>query len=188
MIVVLLLLLLITAIFSLVMTAFLVLWLRDLVVVRVPYVPVRAHAIWHIVDMLGLERGSRFYDLGCGNAQVLLHAQALRPGITCIGIERGILPYLYALFKTRGKPITITYGDFFSADISSATHIFCYLYPDVMERLGPKFVHECSPDCRVVSCDFPLPGLVPSEVRDVRAGRDPLARTLYLYTGLNVKA
>ena len=105
------------------------------------------------------------YDLGCGDARILIKAVWKHPNIKAVGIEKAYIPYLLAKFYTRNlHNIDIRREDIFTADISNATHIFVYLYPHIVTKLMPKIEKECRPGTRIVSCDFECTDRTPAEI------------------------
>jgi hypothetical protein len=88
-----------------------------------------------------------------------------RYGVRTIGYEINPLAYLKARFHSIGcNKISIRYPNFWEADLSRADVIFCYLYPDVMNKLAVKLTSELKSGAIVVSSNFSLPGFVPSKV------------------------
>lgn len=130
-----------------------------------PFVPIPRGIENDIINALALSNTSILYDLGCGDARVLTEAVRKYPYIQAIGIEKGFIPFVFAKWRTRNNPtITIILGDIFTASISDATHIFTYLYPQVVEKLMPKISTECLPGTRIVSCDFEAKNRTPIEI------------------------
>ena len=127
-----------------------------------PFVPVPNKTEDNIIKCLELKPGSILYDLGCGDARILIKAVKKHPEIKAIGVDVGFLPYLLAKFYTRNyKSIEIRREDIFKTDVFSATHIFLYLYPKVINKLIHNIRKQCKPNTRIVSCDFELDNLSP---------------------------
>lgn len=127
----------------------------------VPTSPVR---IKTIIEALSMDSGEIFMDLGCGHGNVLRYVHR-QTGVKAAGFEINplafTLAYVSCLFHPR---IKIRYRNFWKADLSRADIVFCYLFPDVMGRLGIKLKKELKPGARVVSCNFPLPGWQPVNI------------------------
>jgi hypothetical protein len=90
------------------------------------------------------------------------------------------LAYAAAKGLTAGrKEIEIRYANFWQADLRRADVVFCYLFPDLMQKVAAKLTAELREGSRVVSCNFPLPGWKPLRIlRPAPAGHgDPI----YLY-------
>jgi trans-aconitate methyltransferase len=124
---------------------------------RAPFVPTRPEVLKEIMGVIGtLPAGSVLYDLGCGDARMLVGIAKRNPDAQFTGIELQFVPYLIAKFRTRGMNIAIKRGLFEKYDISDATHVYAYLYPNVMDQLLPKFEKELHPGAVVYSLDFPI--------------------------------
>ena len=97
-------------------------------------------------------------DIGCGDGRVLREAKR-RYGIRALGFEVNPLAYALARLRTAGmEGIEVRLRNFWNVNIRDADVVFCYLFPDVMERLAGKLEAELRPGTRVVSCNFALPG------------------------------
>jgi SAM-dependent methyltransferase len=113
------------------------------------------------LDAVPLERGASFIDLGCGDGRVLRKARR-RYGVEALGFELNPFAYLKARLLSLGRRgVRVTWRNFWTADLSSADVIFCYLFPDVMDDLGRKLERELKPGSLVVSANFPFPGWCP---------------------------
>ncbi|MBI2410168.1 hypothetical protein HYV30_03985 [Candidatus Kaiserbacteria bacterium] len=147
-----------------------------------PFVPIPRPVIAQIVRNLQLANGSVLYDLGCGDGRVLKTAADTHAGIRAIGVEKAIIPYLLAKFKTRKYGnIQIRREDFFQTDLSDATHIYMYLFPKPTTQLLRKIKTECRPGTRVVSCDFRSEADTPVETVHLGRTKHVLGRELFVY-------
>jgi hypothetical protein len=143
------------------------------------YVSTARVRIEAVFDAVKLSPDQLLIDLGCGDARVLRSA-CRRYGVRAVGYEINLLAFLKAVFLCLFYPgIRLKLADFWQADISKADVIFCYLYPDVLERLRAKLAEELKPGATVVSGNFPLPGWTPD---DVISCEQPLYNSpLYIY-------
>jgi len=108
-----------------------------------------------------MQPGQVLVDLGCGDGRVLRHARR-RYKIRAIGFELNLLAYFQAQVLSIGlKNIEIRLKNFWSHNLAQADVVFCYLYPDVMQKLSAKLMAELKPGTLVVSCNFELPGFKP---------------------------
>jgi len=151
---------------------------------RVPFVPVRKRILKEVVAVLELRDDSMLYDLGCGDGRVLFSASKLHPKVSCVGVEIAPFPYLSAKIWSilcRAKNVSIHRADMFETDISSATHVFLYLFPAVMDSLLPKFEKELAKGTRVVSCDFQFKYKEPTKVVNLTSVSSGPNRTLFVY-------
>jgi precorrin-6B methylase 2 len=151
---------------------------------KVPFVPVRKKVLADIISSLNLSNESILYDLGCGDGRILFAAAQVFPGISCIGIEKAPFPFLWAKVRqlfSGNKKISLIRGDMFKADVSPATHIFLYLFPELMDALLMKFKKELKPGTRVVSCDFQFSDKKPDQILNLKVAGHQLNRKLYIY-------
>jgi predicted RNA methylase len=121
------------------------------------------------------------YDLGSGDGRFLI-AAAKRYKVKAIGLE--INPWAYLLSRLRimlwQANVSIRFQDFWKTDLSEADIVFCYLFPDVMERLKEKLSKELKAGATVISCNFEIPGWTPEKtiIAPHPTHRDPI----FIYT------
>ncbi|HLA00253.1 MAG TPA: class I SAM-dependent methyltransferase [Thermodesulfovibrionales bacterium] len=118
-----------------------------------------------VLEAVAMLPGQVVYDLGCGDGRFLI-AAVKKYNVKAAGFE--INPWAYVLSKLKVKLLTtkvsIHFKDFWKADLSSADFIFCYLFPDVMERLKEKLSRELKAGAKVISCNFEIPGWIPEKI------------------------
>lgn len=154
---------------------------------KVPFVSVPHEILPDIVKTLDLKEGSTFYDLGSGDGRILFYISEHIPKVNVIGIENNPFPLLFSRIQLwwrniwKNNDISILFKDFFLCDISNATHIFTYLYPNVMDDLLPKFDRELKPGTKVISISFKFTQKQPIAEIDIKRGKYRLARKLYVY-------
>ncbi len=150
-----------------------------------PFIPSSSELHGLIATELGASPESVVYDLGSGNAAVLLAAWRQEPHARYIGIEKHFFPRTWARLKCwrteSGARIELRDADIFETDLRPATHVFCYLFPQPMQRLLPKFQNELRPGALVISLDFPLEAKEPERVIDLSSYRTRTSRALYVY-------
>jgi SAM-dependent methyltransferase len=140
------------------------------------YVSTSRAKISAFINAVPMTAGQMLVDLGCGDGRVLREAQK-RYGVRTVGYEINPLAYLKArIFSFGSNKIKIRRQNFWEADLSDADVVFCYLYPDVMNRLATKLVDSLKPGAVVVSSNFSLPGLVPSKILKLESSlyNDPI--------------
>lgn len=143
------------------------------------FIPTSSMRIKTFLNALPMSPEEFFLDLGCGDGRVLREARR-RYGVKAVGFEVNLLAYLAAkLGNFRFKGVQIRWRNFWEVDLSHADVVFCYLFPDVMERLAKKLEAELRPGSKVVSANFPLPRWCPFQVVHPHSGRhrDPI----YIY-------
>lgn len=145
-----------------------------------PFVPTKSAHLPEIAKRMSLDEKSILYDLGCGDARILVACYRCQPKARYIGYEKDIVPYLWAKFRLWRmgllKEIKVYRKDFFEADLSDATHVFLYLSTKQMESLEKKFGNEIKKNTRVLSLCFKLPNAVPSKSISLKEKKE-----LYIY-------
>jgi len=131
------------------------------------------------LDAVTMKPGELLVDIGCGDGRVLREAWNLY-GVICLGFEINPIAYTKARLLTMGrKGMEIRCRNFWKADLGKADIVSCYLFPDVMRRLGAKLGKELASGARVISFNFPIPGWKHEAVlrADSRLHNDPI----YIY-------
>lgn len=130
----------------------------------VPYAPTPHKTVEKILNLINLQPGERFYDLGCGDGRVLFAAEKL--GAKAYGFELSPFSYIRTALKIKLKKSTakIFYKNFYSAELEGADVIFCFLVGSVMPKLQKKFEKELKPGTRIVSYGFSFPGWIPAQI------------------------
>ncbi len=154
---------------------------------KVPFVTASGAVLKDIANSLDVKEGSVVYDLGCGDGRILFYLSKLTPRALYIGIENNRLPIILARIesfynnKKTGNKVEIINQDFFKTDLSNATHIFTYLYPQIMEDLLPKFEKEFKPGTKLVSLSFKFREKKPIQEIDLNRSKYKLGRKIYVY-------
>ena len=152
-----------------------------------PFVPVPKEIVDEIIKNLGLTSSSVLYDLGCGDARVLIKTAQKYPGIKAVGVEIAFFPYLLAkLYAQKYKNIEIIRENIFKTDISNATHIFVYLYPKIINRLFLIIKEQSKAGTKIVSCDFQIEGQKPIQIINLSTinPNSKRGQKLFIYTTL----
>jgi SAM-dependent methyltransferase len=110
------------------------------------------------LDSVPMKPGELFVDIGCGDGRVLRAARK-RYGVICRGFEVNPIAFIKAKLLSFGnRGIDVQYRNFWKVDLAKADIVSCYLFPDVMRRLGVKLAGELADGARVISYNFPIPG------------------------------
>lgn len=150
----------------------------------IPFVPVRKKILNEIISALELNEQSILYDLGCGDGRILFAATEINPHISCVGIEIAPFPFLLAKVKkvfSFSRNVRILYGNFFKTNLSSASHVFLYLFPEALEKLLPKLETELKSGSRVISCDFKFSKREPNKIIEIKSTKWQKNKKLYVY-------
>lgn len=118
-----------------------------------------------MLELAKIKLNDKVYELGCGRGRLLILADKKYQAQT-IGFEISPWPYFLArlnifLKKSQAK---VLFKNFFKADLSKADIIFCYLMPEVNEKLKPKLERELKPGTRIVSYAFSFQGWKAQEI------------------------
>ena len=117
-----------------------------------------------LLDTVPMQPGQLFIDAGCGDGRVLREVCS-GDKVQGVGYEINPLAYFLARLRCLGmKNVQIRRKSFWEEDFSKADVLFCYLFPDLMHDMAQKAKEELKPGAIMISCNFEVPGLVPSQV------------------------
>ena len=143
------------------------------------YVSTSRLRIEAFLDAVPMRAGQLLVDVGCGDGRVLRKVRT-RYGVRAVGYELNLLAYVKARILCFGfRNIQIKWRNFWTADLSDADVVFCYLFPDVMRDLAAKLKSDLKPGAVVVSCNFHLPGFIPDRV--LRPGNSLHNDPIFIY-------
>lgn len=126
---------------------------------HVPYVPSDEAVVEAMLELAGVGPKDMVYDLGSGDGRILIHAARYRDA-RGIGID--IDPVRVADAMENAGNLGVEYvvdfieGDIFQVDISEATVVTLYLFPDINVKLRPRLLSELRPGTRIVSHAFEI--------------------------------
>jgi precorrin-6B methylase 2 len=146
------------------------------------WVPSPPEVIAVMLELARVNLTDVVYDLGSGEGEIVIEA-ARRYGVRAVGVEldpeRIENAYKKAVAAGVTDRVTFIKRDLFEVDISEATVVTLYLFPEVTERLLPKLLRELKPGTRIVSHDFGLADWPPEQTVEVPLER---RRRVYLWT------
>ena len=130
-----------------------------------PYLPTRRAQAKQALDMLDLQEGDVFVDLGSGDGAVLVEAASR--GLICYGYE--LNPFVWAISKLRtlkfGKQVHIYCRNFWNIPLPENTKgVFVFLLDKFMSRLDKKLTRELTKGGQLLSYTFQIPGKKPAVV------------------------
>jgi len=149
---------------------------------KVPFVPVSSFVAEALVKEVPLRRGDVFYDLGSGDGRVVIALARANPYASAIGVDKAPLPYLLSQFhawRSGLRNVKFRFKNFSKINLTSATHIYMYLLPELVQKLLPRFEKELRPGTEVILCDFPFEAKVP--YRTAKIAKEAKSYTLYFY-------
>jgi SAM-dependent methyltransferase len=129
-------------------------------VLAAPYAPTPEDIIPDALKLASLKKNEILYDLGCGDARVLVIASKTF-GAKAIGFEIQHELAQEARARIHGEGLNkddtkVLEKDFFDEDLSDADVVFIYLTPMVLKPLGEKLRSELSKRARVVAYRYPI--------------------------------
>lgn len=140
------------------------------------YQPTFRSAVLRMLELARVGPEDCVYDLGAGTGAILFRA-ARKNGARVVGVE--IEPIRFLILHLRrvvGGPrdrVRLLWQNIFATDVSGASVVALFLWPEAMRRLRPILEAELRPGSRVVSHWHEIPGWVPDTY-------DPITR-VYLY-------
>jgi SAM-dependent methyltransferase len=149
-----------------------------------PFVATEKRVVWRMLKLADVSADDVVYDLGSGDGRIPIMA-VKRFGARGVGLE--IDPGLVAQSRKRAREagvadrVDFRQKDLFNADVSDATVVTLYLWPEINAKLRPQLLRQLDPGDRIVSHDFGIEGWKPD--RRIEAGKDKTGTAiLYLWT------
>lgn len=165
---------------SLVATIFAVNALFATIKTGLPFVSTPDWAIDWLQNNLQLSEQDVVYELGCGDARVLVALAKKYPATQFIGIELQWWPYLLAQQRARRQPnVSIQHGDFLKIDLSSATVAYGFYITVMAPRIAEKLKRDLHSGARAISYGFTLPGL--TQVEAIPNPKQPRGSKIRIY-------
>lgn len=132
-----------------------------------PWVPTRKSDLERIFELAKLKQGEVFYDLGCGDGRLVIHASRVF-NARSVGIEAA-LPF-YLLSKARAlaagqRNVEIKWKSLFREHLGEADVIYLFGTMDTLgENFQKKLQEETKAGARVISYAFGVGTLVPHSI------------------------
>ena len=134
-----------------------------------PWVPTWKRDMKRVGELLRLQPGEKFVELGCGNAQVCRHLKQEQPQADVVGVELSLLQYGIGWLQNRlaGSGVRMKLENAFKHDLSGYDAMYLFLMPGTYKKIAPKLERELKPGARVVSYVWPIPGWEPTHVDEL---------------------
>jgi len=126
----------------------------------VPYVPTPRIIIRQMVNMAEIKSGEKIVDLGSGTGRIIIEVAKKHKKNLVIGVEKSftlrtvtkLRLLFHPMLRTR---IQVINHDFFNLELQSFNVVFCFLTPEAMRILTPKF-KQLRKNSRLISYMFHL--------------------------------
>lgn len=119
-----------------------------------PYEPSDPKVVAEMIRLAEVGADDVVYDLGCGDGRIVIGAVKERGARgVCIDIDPERIRESRENARRAGvhERITFLTQDLFQSNITDATVVMLFLWPEVNLRLRPKLLTELSPGTRIVS-------------------------------------
>ena len=140
-----------------------------------PFIPTPAAVVEDMLDVAGVSASDVVYDLGSGDGRIVI--AAARRGARAVGIELDARLVQDSRDRAFAAGVadrtTFVWQDVLKTDLSAATVVTLYLFPELNAKLAPKFLVELRPGTRIVSHRFPVADWTPSRILGADAMRRP---------------
>jgi hypothetical protein len=132
---------------------------------QVPFFPSRP-VVWQQVVQLLPVSPLRIVDVGSGLGDLGMHLARLRADCHIEGIEIAPLPWLLSYCRARLSQSSAKFklGNYHALDFAAYDVVFAYLSPAVMHGLWQKAQLEMRPGSMLISYEFDIPGITPSQL------------------------
>ena len=123
------------------------------------FVPTPKVMIREIIKAIDFGRFHDIRELGTGDGRFILAVERSY-NRAVVGYEINPIAFFITWLKIQvfGLSSRVQFTNFWEEDLSGAQCIFCYLFPDIMVRLGEKLEHELEQGAYVISANFTIPG------------------------------
>lgn len=149
-----------------------------------PYYPTPEYVVEKMLQLGGLKRGERMFDLGSGDGRIVIMA-AQKFGAIATGVEMDDDLWKQSTQKIRSlgleRTARIIHGDLYVQDYSSADLITVYLLPSSNDKIRPILEKQLKKGARIVSHDFEFSGWKPVKTQTIDDDGEGRSHTLYLY-------
>lgn len=149
-----------------------------------PYYPTPETIVIKMLQLGGLKRGEKLFDLGSGDGRiVVIAAQKFGADATGVELDKDLCKQSLEHIRKLGfeKTAHIINGDILKQDYHSADLVTVYLLPNSNDRVQPLLEQQLRKGARVVAHDFEFRGWTPEKVEDIEDDGEGRSHTLFLY-------
>lgn len=137
----------------------------------VVFIPTTHRVVAEMLYLAAVQPGEIVFDLGSGDGRIPITA-ASQFGARAFGYEIDAALVRQSQEDVRHlhleDRVTIERRDIFQLDLSRADVVTLYLLPELNEKLLPQ-LEKLRPGARIVSHDFPIPGIRPQTIKRLKA-------------------
>lgn len=132
-----------------------------------PFVPTEEGDVVRMLKLAGVREGDVVFDLGSGDGRIVLEAARMNAKVRGRGIEMDAKLVIESTERAKASGLSdrvqFIHRNAFDADLTDATVITMWLWPEVMHMLRPKILAEAKPGTRVITRTWDLGSWPPDE-------------------------
>jgi trans-aconitate methyltransferase len=138
-----------------------------------PWVPTRRRD-WLVIDeLLDLQPGQLFYEVGCGHGHLLAYLAKKYPQSRLVGLEISPLLALATAWRIRHLPnAQVRWANLWHYPLADADALYFFLMPKVYPKLVTLLKKQLRPETKIVLGDWPLKNKTPRQQKQL-AGSVP---------------
>jgi hypothetical protein len=148
------------------------------------FVPTPKDVVRRMLETAQVKDGDLVYDLGSGDGRIVLAAASeFKARGVGVEIDLDLVEESQKSIKASGleKQVSILHEDLLKVDLAPATVITLFVGKRLTGLLIPK-LEGLRPGVRIISHEFPLPGLKADRVVSLRSTEDEREHSLHVYT------
>ncbi len=149
-----------------------------------PYYPTPESIVQKMLELTGLKKGEKMFDLGSGDGRiVIMAAQKFKANAVGVEFDRDLVKQSSDRIAKLGlaKTAQIILGDILEQDYSSADVLTVYLLPMSNDKVRPILERQLKKGTRIVAHDFEFSGWTAEKVQHIEDDGEGRSHTLYLY-------
>lgn len=127
-----------------------------------PFVPTKMELIKKVLQLAGIKKDKKFYELGSGDGRVVLAAAKL--GAEAVGIEQSWIRVFWSRYLAQKQKLSkanFYHGNIFKKSYSDGDIIYIYLLQKAVIRLEGKLKRELKLGSMVITQTYHFPNWQP---------------------------